>query len=257
MFATPEAGRPPPIHRTSRRRAGFALSLALHVVVVGAVVQLHWPAHDGPARPAQPRIAWLAGPVQALVAPQVEIVAPDAASTADTAPPAERQPVKKLERPSTRKASVPRTSGAAGESAPASQTPTDNDRPSRAPVDWENERRAAVASVIAERESPRHYVTFSMDDYFPEPAAPSESVPPPFVDDCVLAHGRLQVFMAQMTGRCVRDARGDLFAAIMPAHLTARPVCAETHPDAPGSILADGTEISTVKCELVARTERR
>src|SRR5262249_8890345 len=125
---------------------------------------------------------------------------------------------------------------------------------SRPPVDWEQERRKAIASIIAERLSPQHYVTFSADDFIPPPAQ-IEPVPPPFVDDCVIAQGKLQTFMAQMMGRCVRDARGDLFASIMPEYRTTVPRCAETHPDSPGSVLADGTEISTVKCTLVARAE--
>jgi hypothetical protein len=153
---------------------------------------------------------------------------------------------------------APRTALPADELAPVPAA--QDERPSTAslpPIDWEKERRDAVASLIAERANPRHYVTFSMADVVKEPPAPLEPVPPPFVDDCVIAHGRLQVFMAQMTGRCVRDARGDLFAALMPDYLNNRPVCRETYPDSPGSVLSDGTEISTVKCELVARAERR
>jgi hypothetical protein len=244
-----------------RRRAGLLLSVALHLAVLAVVVRVQWLTHEAPAARELDRAVWLELP-KPPVEPPVEATGdavPEVAAAAmppqdATAPPAEpRAP--RAERPASPKSRVRRAAPPAEERPSVPAAPVETPSSQRPPVDWEEERRKAVASIVAERESPRHYVTFSADDYI-APPAPIEPVPPPFVDDCVIAHGRLQTFMAQMMGRCVRDARGDLFASIMPEYLTARPQCSETHPESPGSVLADGTEISTVKCALVARAER-
>jgi hypothetical protein len=74
-------------------------------------------------------------------------------------------------------------------------------------------------------------------------------------DNCEIAKGLLQRFFVQMRGGCVRDAYGDLFAAIKPDYLKARPVCAETRPEAPGALTSAGEIVSTVKCELVVQED--
>jgi len=122
-------------------------------------------------------------------------------------------------------------------------------------VDWEKERHDAVASVIEERARRRAYLTFSLDDVFKEPKPIEPVLPPLVVDHCVVYKNKLQRFAALMTGRCVREARGDLFALLKPTYLKSHPVCIETRPQAPGSFLSDGTEVSTVKCELVANED--
>ncbi len=256
MSAAPASG--PLTHRALRPGAGLLLSIGLHFVALGVFVSVRWPPADAAAPRPPEAVVWLAELPQAAVEPQIdplpELIVRSAAPAPDAgAPPVEPRPARKAERPRARAAPAPRA--AQSEERAAVPAPEEPNAP-RA-IDWEKERRAAVASLIAELLSPRHYVTFSADDYIKEPPAPIEPVLPPLVDDCVIAHGRLQVFMAQMMGRCVRDARGDLFAAIMPEYLTTRPVCKETHPESSGSLLADGTEISTVKCELVVRAERR
>lgn len=256
MSAAPESG--PPTPRAVRPGAGLLLSIGLHLVALGVFVSVRWPQAEAAAPRPREAVVWLAELPQAAVEPPIdaspELIVHSAAPAPDAgAPPVEPRPARKAERPRARAAPVPR----AAQSEERAAVPAPEQPSGPRAIDWEKERRAAVASLIAELESPRHYVTFSADDYSGEPPAPIEPVPPPFIDDCVIAHGRLQVFMAQMMGRCVRDARGDLFAAIMPEYLTTRPVCRETHPASPGSVLADGTEISTVKCELVARAERR
>lgn len=235
-----------------RRRAGLLLSIALHVVVLVAVVRVQWLVHETPATRDLDRPVWLElpqsdPPVEPLVDAAADFI--DAPPRDAVEPPVER-PAPKPERLVAPKARTRRASPPAAVPGARDETPT-NPRP---PIDWEEERHKAVASIIAERATPHRYVTFSVDDYI-VPAAPIEPVPPPFVDDCVIAHGKLDSFMARMMGRCVRDARGDLFALIMPEYRTTRPLCAETHPESPGSVLADGTEISTVKCTLVARAE--
>jgi hypothetical protein len=250
------------MRRAPRRRAGLFVSIALHLTVLGVAVRVHWPTEPMPVTPALARAVWVTEwPDVAVAPPPTEapellvnsvLPVPDGA-----APPIAPRRVPKADRPATTRAPAPRTASPVDEPAPAPTIEDERASRPRPQVDWEKERRDAVRSVIAERQGPRHYLAFSLAERANETPAPIEPAPAPFVDDCVIAQGRLQVFMAQMMGRCVREARGDLFAAIMPDYLTTRPVCVETHPDSPGSVLRDGTEISTVKCELVARTERR
>jgi len=252
MLAALEPGTPS-TRRALRRRAGLLLSVVLHLAVLGVAIRVHWPAQQMPAANAVARVVWMTELPNPVVEPPTEAperVATAAAPTPEAVPPETKTPriKQKPARGSVQPVEPAPTPALQEEPPSGSQRPL---------LDWEKERHDAVASVIAERANSRHYVTFSADDLVKEALAPPEPVPPPFVDDCVIAHGRMQVFMARMMGRCVREARGDLFAAIMPEYLTTRPVCAETHPDSPGSVLSDGTEISTVKCELVARAERR
>jgi hypothetical protein len=119
-------------------------------------------------------------------------------------------------------------------------------------VDWEKERQAAARSVVQQQGRPGTSLDGSSEK--PRPAEPVEPATTALVNDgCVIAKNRAQRFTARLMGRCVRGPRGDMFAAIMPEYLKVRPVCIETHPEAPGSVLSDGTEISTVKCELVRK----
>jgi hypothetical protein len=142
----------------------------------------------------------------------------------------------------------------------ASTAPSTSDAPEPRPppaappeIDWDKERSAAVRDVLEERARRGEYLTFSFEDKIPKEPEPVDPPPTPLVvDNCVIVKGRLQRFAALMTGRCVREARGDLFAAIKPAYLRSHPVCIETRPENPGSFLSDGRPVSTVKCELVA-----
>jgi hypothetical protein len=111
---------------------------------------------------------------------------------------------------------------------------------------------AAAARVVEQHEREKRYPTFTLEDVAPKPQARAE--PPPMrmpTDHCEVAHGRWQRFALEMIGRCVREADGELFAAIKPDYLKMHPVCRPT-PDAPATFVdASGREFSTVKCQLV------
>jgi hypothetical protein len=242
------------------------MSVALHAAVFYAVGLVPWAASEMPELAApRSQVVWLERPVarqraldpieaSTAIEPPVPAAEPQPEqreANLDPQPP-ERVPVPSAVEPSTR---LPETT------APARDT---EDRPADAvvettnappEVDWDKERQDAVRDVLEQRAREREYLTFSLDDLVEEPE-PTDPVPLPLVvDNCVIVKGRLQRFAALMMGRCVREARGDLFAAIKPAYLKARPVCIETRPDNPGSFLSDGRQISTVKCELVANEE--
>jgi hypothetical protein len=155
-----------------------------------------------------------------------------------------------------REAVAPRTEpdSTADEAAPQSSGRSGKTLPE---VDWEKERRDAIESVLEERALGHGPLTFSKDDVIEEVEPMEPTLPPLVVDNCVIVKSRLQRFTALMTGRCVREARGDLFALIKPEYLKSHPVCVETRPESPGSFLSDGRIISTIKCELVANEEER
>jgi hypothetical protein len=91
----------------------------------------------------------------------------------------------------------------------------------------------------------------------PEPATlPAESPPSAIAEamseKCAVVTSRARRFALRMFGLCTREPRDDLFADIKPAYLKSKPVCAETRFGEPAVFDADGNEISTVKCQLVA-----
>jgi hypothetical protein len=264
------AGRP----RSLRRRLSVPLSVALHAAVFYAIGLVPWAASEIPERPvSQRQVVWLEqspaplperravdpSEASATSEPTVPAVEPEKRTAnvvpaPPASPPVERRPTPPVVEPSARptaptapvRAAEDRADVRAAEPAAAPPVPD---------VDWEKERHDAVRDVLEQRATQREYLTFSLDDLIEEPE-PADPVPLPLVvDNCVIVKGKLQRFAALMMGRCVREARSDLFAAIKPAYLKAHPVCIETRPDNPGSFLSDGRQISTVKCELVANEE--
>jgi hypothetical protein len=274
----------------TRRPLGLALSIALHGGVLYGVWQVPWssPAALQPRAPAAlSRVVWmrelpaLRAPSEPTLDPALEpgalIVAdtavalvhptiptlpirpdlpppprsapeprrprpgPDNTAPAPEAPQTDRGPSAPTEPESTANEPAPDSSGRSGKSLPE--------------VDWEKERRDAIESVLEERARAREPLTFSQDDVIEKPEPIEPSLPPLVSDHCVIVKNKLQRFAALMTGRCVREARGDLFALIKPQYLKSRPVCVETRPESPGSFLSDGRMISTVKCELVAEED--
>jgi hypothetical protein len=269
-----------------RRTWGLACSIALHGAVLYSVSQVPWAAPFAlPQRAAPPaaRVVWLREPRPthslreptldpaleaggqnvetgvALVHPTIpelpirpDLPPPPRSSLEPRRPrPGSEPPPSSRARPADRERVAP----AAESDATANETaPESSGRNGRAlpEVDWEKERREAIQSVLEERAQGSEQLTFSLDDVIEEPEPVEPTLPPLVVDNCVIAKNKLQRFAALMTGRCVREARGDLFALIKPEYLKTRPVCVETHPESPGSFLSDGTPISTVKCDLVA-----
>jgi hypothetical protein len=256
--------------RSPRRTWAVPLSLALHAAAFYAIGRVPWAASEMPELPVpHNRVVWVKDWPLPTPTPEERALEPtEAAARSDVIPeapagPPQRSanvappPPRKRATPPTEQQPAPRPepsqedAGAAANSAngaaPASTLPK---------VDWEKERHDAVREVLNERAQQREYLTFTLDDLVPKPE-PVDPLPLPLVvDNCVIVKGKLQRFAALMMGRCVREARGDLFAAIKPAYLKTHPVCIETRPDNPGSFLSDGRQISTVKCELVANDEQ-
>ena len=240
--------------RGSRSAYALPLSIAIHAVVIVAVSRVPWAASEM-APPSPILSVWL----QTMRTPQPR--APEATESPDERvpelvpeelAPAERPPEPPPEKP------APQPEPAPAVAAPSEAPPPQAERAPRPDIDWDEERRRAVRGVIENQEHERGYRTFSPDDIAPKKREPDvEPAPPPMVvDDCVITTSKVKRMMMMMIGRCVRGPRGDLFADIKPFYLKARPVCAETRPEAPGAVTSTGEVISTVKCELVVDQEQ-
>ncbi len=147
--------------------------------------------------------------------------------------------------------------------APETAPPGNEDRPARRylrpQIDFDEERRRAVAKVVEQRERAQAQVTFSTDDLVeaappvPEPIVPPADVPR---DNCVIAKGKLQQLVMMMTLRCIRPPRDDMFAGIKPAYLNKRPLCREVRVTPPPRIPGvPENEIVATKCRLVDADE--
>jgi hypothetical protein len=237
-------------------------SLVLHSVLLYAASRAPWPT---PASSGAPPVVWLEAramlpPSKVVPEPPADEPPPEPAKIEPSPPPEPAPPPEpetapeaeeptEPERPSVREPSAPSPSGAAPETG--TREPTNPPR-----IDWNEERRRAIASVLEDRERAGDYRTFSLDDVEePEPQKIEPAPKPMVTDNCVVATNRFARMAAMMIGRCVREPNGDLFAAAKPAYLDRKPVCRETEPDAPGSVTSDGRVLSTVKCELVAEQE--
>src|SRR5882672_8060157 len=222
MPATREA-EPGSSRRAPRRPVAVGLSLALHLGLLYAVTRapmLVSEAHTPP--PPAPSVVWLRD-----------------------LPPREAPPTSK--RTGARKPPPEEPPPAAAEPPPQAAPP---------PIDWDKERSAAVRNTI-NNPAPQ-YRTFTYDDVpkrKPQPL-PIEPVPPAKIDNCAIFKNIFQAALLGMIGKCVRDARSDLFAGARPPYMDEHPVCRETRPDSPGAITSDGRVISTVKCDLVAEDEK-
>ena len=114
--------------------------------------------------------------------------------------------------------------------------------------------------MLEERSLEESYRTFSLDDIPEDDHGVEERSPPTAIAEavenpCAIATGRLQRFAMMMIGRCVREARGDLFADIKPGYLTMRPICAESAPEQPALAAERSREFPTVKCRMAAAVE--
>ena len=247
--AEPGSGR-----RTPRRPVAVGLSLALHLGLFYALTRA--PMLVSEARtppPPPPAVVWLRD-----LPPREALPAPPEAPAVEPSP---EVPPEAIEPPPPKRAAPPTPKRTAGRRPPPEEPPPAAVEPPPQPapprIDWEKERSAAVRGTI--NNPTRQYRTFSYDDV-PKPKRqplPIEPVPPAKIDSCAIFKNIFQAAFLGMMGKCVRDARGDLFAGARPAYLDEHPVCHETRPDSPGAITSDGRVISTVKCDLVADDEAR
>jgi hypothetical protein len=209
------------------------------------VIQAPWTGAEGLVAP---RAAIIRAEIRPLRARETEL--PPLPAESEPAP--EPQPEARVAAPEAAEATRPDPPRPPPAPVEEPARAADEPRPTVPRVDWEKERRDAVARVIGERAAGEEGADSGRDRQ-PQLVEPP---PPPMVrDNCEIAKGLLQRFFVQMRGGCVRDAYGDLFAAIKPDYLKARPVCAETRPEAPGALTSTGEIVSTVKCELVVQED--
>jgi outer membrane biosynthesis protein TonB len=238
------------------------LSLLLHAGAIYAVTRVPWHVSHVPPLPPPTAVVWMRElPPPKAVVPEPE-PEPEPAPAISTAPPpvepAPDLPSPAVEPPTERPPPSPprRTARRAPAPPPEQPVPQPAEAPAPQPppvIDWEKERRAAIRDMI---ENPqRGFRTFSPDD-LPErklQPLPIEPAPPAMTERCAVFKNRFQAMMLAMVGKCVRDARDDLFVDARPAYLDEKPRCRETRPDSPGALASDGRIISTVKCELVPK----
>lgn len=249
---TPSTRRP---RGSLGRYAAIGVSVALHSVLLFAASRSPWPM---PASESGPPIVWLEAravlpPRNILPEPTPE--PPPEPAEIETPPPPTPEPPATAETPTEPEDQAP----TAESSAPEPSRPPEQQgvqEPTKPRIDWNLERRRAIASVLEEQERNGDYHTFSLDDVEePEPQKIEPAPKPMVTDNCVIATNRFARFAAMMIGRCVREPNGDLFADAKPAYLDLEPVCRETRPESPGSVTSDGRVLSTVKCELVSEQE--
>jgi hypothetical protein len=107
------------------------------------------------------------------------------------------------------------------------------------------------------QEQQQAHRSFSFED-LPERERPEgDAVPPTPIaevmeDGCAIAKNRFQRMTMMLLGRCVREARADLFADAKPSYLAKLPVCVDPHETGADAVRsASGREYPTVKCRLV------
>jgi hypothetical protein len=291
------------------------VSIALHLAVFRAVSSLPMPAPQ-PSSPSVTRVVWLNElPVAADAEPVIETLdaevppeteapeteAPEAETLeaetpiqAETPPPAAPSEAPPAAPPPEAVAREPERDEDAAEPERPLQVvesespadPTDGDTPRRnffAPdIDWEKERRDAVAGVIADGALEDEYATFSLGDRIGEPAEAAPAGPrehifdtPNYKSRSALTPGRqktrfgrwaaetcnalsgggigLSLFGIPVGSMCAEAGPwADYFADIRPDYLNSRPECAETDESQLSPLaIARRDEISTVKCRMV------
>jgi hypothetical protein len=247
----------------SRRALALAFSVVVHGALLYAVSLAPW-SSTAPEPQHRLEVVWLS-----------KLPVPDALPAA-VAPPAVPDAIEPSSAPEPPSASEPPTVGpgpsaVADEIEPpdpapaASEVPPagSDDRPARRylrpQIDFDEERRRAVAKVLEQHGREREYATFSVDDLAEEPPPELEPIVPPADvprDNCVIAKGKLQQLVMMMALRCTRPPRDDMFAAIKPAYLNKHPLCREVRvtppPRSPG---VPENEIVATKCRLVDEDE--
>jgi hypothetical protein len=251
----PHASRRIPIR--PRRVIAAAASIALHAALIYALSRMAWgPIEDG-VREVQPEVVWLADwqPVLATrVEADVEPMSPE--PLVDPEPEPEPESADLLEPADA----VDSTEAAdlADAVEPADVADTDDAEPSPTAtqgrgrtyivrdVDWDEERRQAVARVREQAQRESGYPTFSLADVFDEPP-PEEPGPARSVFDtpksgrALMGPGQARTRAGRWIGeKCNRilggisvfglvslcasdDTPSDLFESIKPEYLKRRP----------------------------------
>ena len=247
----------------ARARPALPLSLLLHAAFIYSVSRMDWVESEHRVS-APPAVVWITDwrpveplPVPETIVPVEPIVLEPEARTAPTDQPTADSP--SLPSPLVEPQPPTRPAEARAEPVmPATIEPRSS--PSAPIIDWEKERRSAASRVLEERSLEESYRTFSLDDIPEDDHGLEERSPPTAIAEavenpCAIATGRLQRFAMMMIGRCVREARGDLFADIKPGYLTMRPICAESAPEQPALAAERSREFPTVKCRMAAAVE--
>jgi hypothetical protein len=261
MAATASASFSAPAWQRTFSRAGSALPLSIlvHAAVLYSVSRFGWIAPQQLA-PERPAVVWLTDyrPAEVEPAPVVETIVPVDRTPAERAAPSDEPPTV-APRPAAPLVDPRPPQARAGAETEAVAPVTTEPRPTiLAPtIDWEKERKTAASRVIEARALEESHRTFSLDD-IPEddhgvaPRTPPTAIAETVKDPCAIVRGRLQRFAMQLIGRCVRDARGDLFAHLKPGYLAMLPICEESVPEQPALAAARSQEFPTIKCRLAA-----
>lgn len=252
----------------SRVRRALPASAALHALVLYATTQIGWQSSPLARTAAAPSVVWLAARRIEPKSDERSTLLPDLEARAAVAlappPPVEeseyeRQPPRAERELPRAETELPREERKRPGEVQQDSTPRPAAAPEPAPrtaIDWEAERQRAAASVIQEQQEAPHR-SFSLADLPERERTEGDAVPPTSIaevmeDGCVIAKNRFQRMAMMLLGRCVREARGDLFADAKPSYLAKLPVCVDTRETDAGPVQsASRREYPTVKCRLV------
>jgi hypothetical protein len=269
--------------RVSSSRMAIVASLAAHALALYALTQQQLASLPAPQRAADYFVFELPRPTPAPKAPPGEPAeermsgpppeaepAPERA-VVEPAPPANERAAEPTGPPSERRASSDEPQPAApDEAAPAT--------PSRALIDFDEERRRATREVIAGRAAGNEYRTFSLDDVAPprperEPKRERSifdggganfggrsvgtvgqqrtKIGRKLAELCNALTGGFAGFGLFSACASPDTSPTGLFPEVRPAYLDLLPECADTRDTAPA--LALEAPFPTVKCRLVKR----
>ena len=245
-----------------RPALALILSIAAHGVVLYAVSRLPWSSHELETREVL-QVVWLNDLTLTATREPTAASEPEAQPAEPAPPPDEapddEPPNETAPRPPAREDTPPAQQS--NDTAPA-PTPGDTERKPRylrPRIDFEEERKRAVAKVLEQRDGANDYVTFSLDDLAEdappklEPIVPAMDAPR---DNCVIVKGKIQRMLMLLMNRCVRGPRDDMFAGLKPAYLEKRPLCEEVRVTPPPLVPGKPeNEVVAIKCRLVDEAE--
>ena len=260
--------------RPRRTTIAVAASIALHLAVGFAIARVAWSVTDG-ARPPL-HVVWIdewPQPSKDAEAPPAPEPAPQPTDEAAPARDAESQQAQSgAQTPRAPPAEVPE----------AEQEPASREQTLPRGVDWELERKNAVARVLEAQAREQGRITFSSEELFEEPEAeppnPREHIfdsPQRGSSHSALTPGqgrsrfanRVAAICNALTGGlgislqglgvgtlCADPGPGaDFFADLRPAYMESLPVCVETRDPLLNPEGSNG--FPTIKCRLVPKDE--